>query len=277
VAGRAAARRAQLFVLTLFAAFTILAIAYNSDYTHLAITAPVWLLVVADTLESVFRRVESRGRAFRHAGALACVALLATLAVRMYRNPDSRRQFFPYPHETRFGRVDFMDEDEIAVVDMLTRLLDESPSKAMFAFPAHASLYLLVGGVNATPYQLLLENYSSPDHWTKTIDILEREKVPFVVMTRIFVNVKVDPLALYLADHYERIKVPRKKPIAVYFLYRRKPDAATDPLVPREISRSGLPSDEEHLLAEDPPGDRQAQIEPHQGGRLRQRALRRVG
>jgi hypothetical protein len=212
------------FVLILFAAFTILSIFYNADYTHLAVTAPVWLLVVAETFEWALRGLE-RYRGFRHAGAIACAALLLALGWRLERNPVARRQIFSHPHDTLFGRIDFADAEEIVLIDTLRALLEQSPSKEMFSFPAYASLYLLVGGSNPTPYQLLLQNYSAPEHWTKTIEILEHRKVPFVVLTRVWVNTKVDPVAQYLKDHYRRVKLPSTNRPNLYFLYQRKPEA----------------------------------------------------
>jgi hypothetical protein len=211
-----------LLVLTLLAAFTILSVAYNANYTHLAITAPVWLLVVAETLESAWRALERRSPVFRPFGAVVCIALLLILGLRLQQNRDARRELFRYSHDTAFGRVDAMSVDEMAVVEALRGLLRDSPSKEMFCLPNCAGLYLLAGGTNPTPYQLLLQNYSAPEHWTRTIEILERRQVPFVVLVRLFIRVRSDPVAQYVAEHYERVKVPSARPFSPYFLYRRK-------------------------------------------------------
>ena len=115
-----------LFVLTLFSSFTILSIAYNADYTHLAVTAPVWLLVVADTLESAVRRIARRGAPFHYAAAPLCAVLALVLVFRLVRNPEARRQDLSSLARDRFRPRRLHEQRQIVLVDTLHRLLEDS-------------------------------------------------------------------------------------------------------------------------------------------------------
>ena len=75
-----------------------------------------------------------------------------------------------------------------------------------------------------------MSNYSDPQHWTETIDILERNKVQFVTMTLPWVKPAADPVGRYLAKRYVRVKLTAEKRFSAFVLYRRMAESHATPL-----------------------------------------------
>lgn len=191
--------------LSAFGAFSALSITYFPDFIHIALIAPVLLITVAESLEWLLRRLPHTGKLPARAGAVVGSALLAAVGAQLYRNHRLGWWAFSVPLETRFGEVDFTSKSrELDLVRKAEDLLAEIPSRQMFVYPGYASLYLMTGANNPTPYPLLIPRYNFDDQLVDATRILEAKKVPLVFLYRPVMS-DTDLVFRYVREHYEPV------------------------------------------------------------------------
>ena len=222
-AGDGAALRTRV-ALALYAGVAMLSVWYYPDYIHLSIVAPLCLPIAADTVEGIFRAGERGLGLPRAVAGVATVLLLVGLAVRLQYNFETRWDMYPYSRETSFGRVEFRNQDDMMISEVVRRMVGGG-KREIFAYPQWASLYLLTGTTNPTRYEVVVPGgYTDQDQIAEIIDVLDAHQVRFVVVALPFLNLKQDPVLVYLARKYERVQLPFEDAKPLYRLYQRLPE-----------------------------------------------------
>jgi Dolichyl-phosphate-mannose-protein mannosyltransferase len=211
--------------MALFSAATVLSVAYNPNAAHLALVAPVWLIATAEISESVLQTLlPLHAPALRHCVSAAAGLLLLGLTWQMRENIVVRRAVYKYSLNTAFGRVDFSEQGEIALIETVRDLLGEMPSRQLFTYPVYPSLYLLVDADNPTPYQIFLQGYTSPDQYEQTIEILESRRVEVIVNGFYWMDRRKDPVLAYVHQNYDRVRPEKGVNLGLDFVFIRKSD-----------------------------------------------------
>ena len=203
-------RQAGLLAVMTIAA--IVSILYYPDYIHLAFIGPPCALLAADAID----RVVERARGGRVVTALATVLLFVAMGYQLARVMVGSWRDAPFVLDTPFGRMEFREQRDIDLITRVRAVLDRSGSRELFVYPVGAGFYLLTGTSNPTPFQFLHPNYSRPDQLDLAIAILERRRLPYVVV--IVPMNSTDPVLRYVSAHYEQV-VDEAGPLP---LYRRR-------------------------------------------------------
>jgi hypothetical protein len=199
VASRDADRRRRLARLVGFGAACVGSIAYYPDFVHLAFIGPVLVIALAENVEWTLGLVPAA--AGRTAGVAVAGLVVATGALRLEREGAARRAEYPIRYLSPFGRVDLRRPEMAALADRVRGLLDGTGSRELFCYPGNASLYLLTGAVNPTPYQLVMPGYSFPDQLADVVATLDARRTPYVALV-VLVD-RRDPVVAYLTARYE--------------------------------------------------------------------------
>ncbi len=225
--GRELNQYRPLLVTTVVAASTLVSVLYNPDITHLAIVGPIWSILVAEGLDTVFRRGELWVAGMRIVRYTLVAGLLLGLGRRAYRNMMRQHSAYPVSYRTAFGRVHFGSAGEFLLVRQLARLGAETPTHEIFVYPCAASLYLLTDTVNPTRFQFLLPTYHSTSHYDEVLTALEQRKPLFIARNICYgVGLKDDPLFPYVQKHYVPLARPYKSSsISAFVIYQRNEDA----------------------------------------------------
>src|SRR5262245_14850064 len=222
--GMPVAERRQLFVAVVFSAFSIVSVLYQPNYNHFAIVAPIWLSLFAESLEHLSRRAEVRG--IHLAATLMAAAILTVLAI------ETRRVVIHaweagVTRDTAFGHVHFLTEAQADEVVALRAALTRANATSVFVYPYGAGLYMMTETTNPTRFQLLIPAYNTPEQFSEVEQVLEGERVPFVIRTLWWWGKNGDPLMPYLDAHYDHIVLPSQRgAFPSLSLFRRKPDGA---------------------------------------------------
>jgi hypothetical protein len=207
VAGTDPARARTLLILTVVGAAAAGSILYNPNYTHLGVIAPIYFVLVTETIDTILRGLE------RYVAALRIVGFASACALCVYfvQYNEERRQFrqkqYSFSHQTVFGEIDVRTELEIALVATLRERLPTMPSRELFCYTGCSNIYLATDARNPTRFQLLRPGYNRPDQFAEVIDVLERRRVPLVVANRIGIpGGHDDPLWRYLRTRYKPVK-----------------------------------------------------------------------
>lgn len=219
-----------LFVAVSFSIFAIVSMLYQPNHFHFAIVGPMWVVLYAEALERLFRRLEGPARRVL-VEPLGVLVLLLLLGLRVgYDLPRAWGKVQGADHST-FGRVDFRSAGEASDVAAVRTVLHDAGVKEIFVYPCAAALYLMTDTDNPTRFQLLLPGYNTEDHFNEVRETLERERVPFVVRSFYFWGPRAsskDTLLPYLETHYQPVRIPREKGAFPFLhLMRRRPDADT--------------------------------------------------
>jgi hypothetical protein len=193
----------RLILLVLFAATSMLSIAYRPDYVHIAFIAPVFFIAAAELLDwAVDAAGPARAQTLRAAGWCAGALLVLICAVRLQHNLERSRALYPVSRETAFGHVDFASPLEAQLYDKLDELLGAAPSREIFCYPVVSYLYLMLDADNPTRYQFLLRGYSTPAQMDEVVSVLEQRRLPYIVAFTPSIRPD-DPILLYLRRDYE--------------------------------------------------------------------------
>jgi hypothetical protein len=199
----------KVLILTVFTAASVVSVAYNADFIHLAFAALFCFILLAETLEAWIQRAN----VFGYSGVvvkLLVAGLASGLVFHLYSNAIRAWQEHPYPHETAFGHVDFANREEIRLVERIRALLRGVGSHEFFAYPVYTSLYLMTGADNPTPYQLLIPGFNLPQHVDRALAILEAKRLPYLFATDLFLKPN-DVILNYIHQHYECVDPGQKK------------------------------------------------------------------
>src|SRR5262249_53720354 len=199
----------QAGVLALMANAALGSVLYYPDYIHLAFIGPPVAIVAADAIDRVVTR--------RVVTAFLATLLFVGTGYQLTRVMVGSWRDAPFALDTPFGRVRFREQREVDVITRVGAVLDRSGSRQLFVYPFGASFYLLTGTSNPTPFQFLHPNYNRPDQLELAIEILERRRVPYVLV--IVPTPSTDPVPRYMSAHYEQV-VDEAGPLP---LYRRRP------------------------------------------------------
>jgi hypothetical protein len=228
VRGADPVRLRALLVLIVSAGSAALSIWYFPDFIHIAFIAAVFLVGTAEALEWALSTLIHPRQWNVAIGWAVAAGLFACFAAHLHGNALLLRRQFSFAHETAFGRVAFAKPWEPAVVDAIRALVNEAPSRELFAYPFLSHLYLTTGAKNPTPFQWFFIGLSPPRHTEQVLEILATRAVPYVVL-------RLPPTALgnVIRDHYEPVELPALagrgplpqdgRPLT---LYRRKPAPA---------------------------------------------------
>jgi hypothetical protein len=199
--GASATERNQLVALVTLSGTTILSMAYQPDFIHLGLVAPVFFVFWAETLGAAARWIAPRFAPARFAEPIAAALLSCALAVPLYRNVVRAHTAHPLSHETAFGRIDFASAEEIRWVDRLRALMRDVPSRELFVYPAHTSLYLMSGSNNATPYQFFFLTFNSKKQIDSLVELLESKELPYIYAATMGMSPD-DPILEYITRNY---------------------------------------------------------------------------
>jgi hypothetical protein len=197
-------RRAEeahaLVLLLCFCGASALSIAYFPDFIHIAFIAPAFLVAWGETAAWAARLVPAGRPGYRRAAAtVGMLALLGVAGLRLHYTRARLHQAYPVPHQTRFGRIDFANADDVRLYETVDRLMDTVPDRALFCYPGVAHLYLMAGAVNPTPYGFLVANFFGPERTQRALDVLRTRRLPYVVLW----DLPGDPIAAFIKEHYE--------------------------------------------------------------------------
>jgi hypothetical protein len=211
----------RLVLLSGYSIGQILSIWYFPDFIHIAFIGPMFAILSAEVLDAfVAAFFRDQGRRTRFTAMIAAcvlaVGLWRVLAVRSLWEKN-----YPIVYESNFGTVHLANADLVPVIEKIRGLVETSPNREIFVYPAFPSLYLLIGGVNPTPYQLLAPGYSSVRHIEKAVRILAEREVRHVVLLTGFLT-DTDPVKPYIDEHYERIPDSAVKKDSGLTLYQRR-------------------------------------------------------
>jgi hypothetical protein len=216
------ARRAA--TLAVFCLWAVVSASYSIDYPHFAMVAAVWLVAAADLLEAALRALAARTPRARIVGNAAAVFLIGTLGWRLVAVLP-REPFRPV--QTAFGRVDLLDQDQVALIDALNAGLAGAPERELFAYPFYPWLYLMLDAKNATRYQILIPGYNSPEQMQEVMSRLASRPPPFAVVQAYFVTWNDDPVVKALQAGFERVPLQHSAQWPAYGLFRRRTPAET--------------------------------------------------
>jgi hypothetical protein len=226
-----------LLVLILSSGSAAMSIWYYPDFIHVAFIAPIFLIGAAEALEWSLTTLTGAPRVNVGLGWALAAGVSGLCAVHLWRNALIFQQRFPHTHETAFGRVAFGGRWDPIVIDEMRRLLGQTSSRELFAYPLISHLYLTTGAKNPTPYQYFFVPASPPEHRQRVVDILSTRPVPYVVLGRF--SSPTGTLGEVITAHYEPVplpprvgdlEVPKRPPPMT--IYRRKPVAGGAPSPP---------------------------------------------
>lgn len=189
----------MLLVLLVFGVVSPLSILYFPDYIHIAFILPVALVLAAEIVQSLLRAIAPR--AVWASGAIAAV-LAAACGLQLHRNWTRAHADFPFSHDTAFGRVDLASEQEVAAVDRVRRVLDDTPGRELFVYPVGGWLYLLADANNPTRHDLIFPTYQSDEEQRGVIEALERRRPRYAFFLLRPPSVASDPIAAYIERQY---------------------------------------------------------------------------
>jgi hypothetical protein len=164
-----------------FALFWIGAIAYFPDFIHVAFIFPVFLIIGARVLESA---LPARTAWARYVAPVVAFAVLLGLGRQLYADAARFRREFPLSRQTAFGEVDFASPQDLALLDRVGRVLDESGDRRLFCYPV-CSLYLTLDARNPTRHQFLLAAHNPPEHFHEVTEALAANEPPILVFARV--------------------------------------------------------------------------------------------
>ena len=223
MAGADAEELRPVLTQLVFGVFCILSIAYFPDYAHIALIAPVFFIMIADTAEWMLRSVGSIAPRFAGAAGHALVlCFLAGLAFQLDVNLHRRQRLYPATHMTALGRVDFANPEDIVLIDKLQELLRDTTPREIFCYPFCAGFYLMVGADNPTRYQMLVPEYSGAEQIQEALDSLESHRTRYVIVLTVWVNWERDPVIRYLNERYERVDLGLPSSMPGVVLFSRK-------------------------------------------------------
>jgi hypothetical protein len=206
-------------VIVLTGVASIASILYFPDFIHLAFIAPVFLVALAESVEWGARNLAHLWRPLALSGPLLAAVLLAGIGLHLHRNLLRGRADYPFAFQSEFGRIDVASGERVEQYERVRELVQNTETKEIFCYPVFPALYLVTPARNPTPYQVLYPDYNFPAQLQHAIDVLERRKVPLVVLVERFLK-PGDPVVEYVLEHYE--------PVAGSDLvYRRRPPPDT--------------------------------------------------
>lgn len=226
----------RVMVPSLLTLFATLSVSYCPNYIHLGIIAPIPLVLLAETAEALFGALARLNRIFSPVGLVAAGALIALMVPEMWRTMELRRKKFPIRHQTPVGRVDFRNREETALVDTVRQRA--RPDEEVFAYPTYPGLYFLSGTRNATRFQILLSDYSSPAHYQEVLEVLERKKTRLIAVNTFSVRAKTDPIMWYVHNAYRRVPLGAGPRFPHFLLFERKEAELPPPAPPAQASPS---------------------------------------
>lgn len=221
-----AARRRELAVaqglllVLIFCGASALSIAYFPDFIKISFIAFAFCVAAAENLEWLARKTPGSPHLKQIVLWTLAAGALVLAAWHLSANQDALRRIYPISHMTAFGRVDYKSAEEAQLRDQLDALLDTAPTRALYAYPILADLYLTVPADNPTPYGFFFAaGYHSPEQVQQVIDILRARQLPYIVALPGFQKAD-DPVFRYITEAYEPLSA---KPLAGRMIYRRIP------------------------------------------------------
>lgn len=220
---RSAAARRPLLVALVISLGALLGIQYYAMFPYVALVAPVWIVLIGDFCETALAHLEQRWRAAPIVAAALLAGLSLIFALRIEKRSRERHAAWPYERDTPYGRMNFSRKEDMALLDVLDRLTSEAPNRELFIYPWDSGLYLMTGTENPTRFQVMIPQYSDPEHMQEVVDVLEARRVPLVIRGSLWLKKNEDPILPYLQQHYEQVKLPHPK-VHLLQVYRRKPE-----------------------------------------------------
>jgi hypothetical protein len=216
------------FVAVIFGASAIVSVLYLPNHSHFAIVGPLWLPLYGELFERLIRRGE-RALHGTWVGPVGVAVVFALLALRVGHDLPRAWAGVAATDRSAFGAIDFTSQGEVADVVAVRDAITAAGATDIFVYPSAAALYLMTETSNPTRFQLLMPDYNTAAQFAEVQEVLERERVPFVVRTLYLWGNKDDPahdrLLPYLSDRYELVPLPRLKgAFPTLTLFRRKAD-----------------------------------------------------
>jgi hypothetical protein len=203
--------------LTLFAVFSILSIAYNSDLIHIALIVPVFLVVLSGGLEWVLALLPDR--LDRLAGWAGAVAVVVACAWQLNRNLPAPLAGHTVTYDSAFGPLP-MNRGTARMFGQLDALLQGVPSRTLYRYPFSQSTYLILDAHNPTRFEFILSGYHTREQQEEVIATLRAADVPYVMVDAGMLRPD-DPVYRFIQEHYEPMAAGH--PLAGVVL-RRKAD-----------------------------------------------------
>jgi hypothetical protein len=144
--------------------------------------------------------LERRGMPAVVSHALAA-CLIAGLAFRATTNLARARAEYPISAETRFGRVDFHSEKELALFRTVRRVTAATPRHDLFCYPVYASMYLMAGAENPTRNDMPLPNFTDRVDRRRLRHVIRERRTAHVIALSAMLP-DVDPMWRYIRRHY---------------------------------------------------------------------------
>lgn len=191
----------RVSTLSIYSIAMALTVVNRPDFIHLAFIVAIYLLFCVETLEWGLKNLPVFERVAGWAGGIA-IALSVAICVHLHHNYLRAWNNYRFPTETEFGRVDMATAMQVRVFDAVSAVLENEPERKLFCYPVYASLYLTTDAHNPTRHDIMYPGYLSRKEYLETIDILKRERVPYIVS---FADPKIetDIMVQYLSQSYQ--------------------------------------------------------------------------
>ena len=198
---RSVPRIHNVLTLSCLSVLAMLSIANYPDFIHIAFIAPLFLILLAELVEWLVGRAPGLMR--RLASPAVCLAVLVAVLIQLRANWAEAWNRFPVTLDTAFGRIDLGAADAAAAVQLRERL-GAARAAEFFIYPGYPALYLITGVRNATPYQLILPGYSPKAQLDDVIAILDRQRVPYVLLVSVLTRTD-DPVVASVTRAYDYV------------------------------------------------------------------------
>ncbi len=185
--------------IVVLGATAIFSIWYYPDAIHVAFILPLAAVAAACSVERLLAPLPARASTGLGVG-LAAIGL-AALMLPLWRHQELAHAAYPIAHDTAFGRLNFAQPTEVALIDKLRARLDAGDDRAIFAYNL-AAPYLAVGAHNPTRYQHLSPRFHRRERLEETVTRLQKHPPPFAVVLLLSFDTEHDPLAKYLSENY---------------------------------------------------------------------------
>jgi len=204
------AARREVF-LTIAGATSLLSMAYFPDIVHLALIAPLFLVMAGGLVQRGLNVLPARAN--RMAGTILAAAVVGIVAVKAYDRAAQMRDRYSVPYDSAFGHVDLTagrGNKETWLYDSLRALVETTPDRMLYVHPNASYTNLLVDARNPTRYDLVWAPvYTRPAQMDELIASLREKEVPYILwITRSPKPVPGDLVTQFILAHYEQVRLP---------------------------------------------------------------------
>jgi hypothetical protein len=177
-------------------------ILYQPDFIHVAFVMPLYLPLVAESVQWVTGEIGTRWRPAGALGPAVQTVLALLLVLQIGLNARRFQSEWTAVADTQFGRLatrTVSHRDEIARVAAAARARGTSE---LFSYPIFPLLYLTTGTDNPTRHDMVFGTMNSPTHYAEIEAVLDAHQTPLVHLMAELTGPADAGFLEYLERHY---------------------------------------------------------------------------